>query len=114
MKKTGERRRNILDLLIKSNGPVSTTQLVELYHVSKPIIDEDIRRLRDEGYNIVGISGHNGGYQLMDYKGPAAMVLDENGQKIYMNLYGVATAEQKNLLEYLLRLAEIGKIGETR
>lgn len=47
MKKATKRRRNLLELFIKSNEPISTTHLVELFQVTKPVIDEDIRILKD-------------------------------------------------------------------
>lgn len=110
MKKATERRRNILDLLIKSHEPISTTYLMEVFQVTKPVIDEDIRVLKDVGYNIVGIPGHHGGYQLYDYEGATKMVLDSERAKRFEDICGKLPEEEKHILSYVMHLAELGNI----
>ena len=110
MKKTAERRRGILDLLIKSDRPISTTQLVEIFQVNKSVIDDDIRILKDEGYNIVGTPGHYGGYQLYDYMGASKMVLDAKRAEHFENICEGLPESDRHLLAYVIHLAELGKI----
>ena len=110
MKKATERRRKLLDLLIKSQKPVSTTYLVEVFQVTKPVIDEDIRILKDVGYNIVGIPGHHGGYQLVDYEGAAKMILDSERARRFEEICGKLPEDDKHILSYVMHLAEMGNI----
>lgn len=110
LKKATERRRNILDLLIKSDEPISTTYLVEVFQVTKPVIDEDIRIIKDAGYNIIGIPGHHGGYRLCDYAGPVCMVLDSERAKRFEEICDKLSDEDKRLLTYVMHLAELGNI----
>lgn len=57
MRKATDRRRAILDLLIKSDKPISKTYLIEVFGVTKNVIDNDISAIRDKGYNVVGFPG---------------------------------------------------------
>lgn len=82
----------------------------DLFQVTKPVIDEDIRILKDVGYNIVGIPGHHGGYQLVDYEGAAKMILDSERARRFEEICGKLPEDDKHILSYVMNLAEMGNI----
>lgn len=110
MNRVTERRRHLLELLKKNNRPLSTRYLTQFFGVTKPIIDNDIRCLRYLGYTIVGVPGHDGGYQLYDYKGSSYMVLDSVRAKRFEGICENLSSDDELLLRYIMHLAELQNI----
>lgn len=111
MRKATDRRRAILDLLIKSDKPISKTYLIEVFGVTKNVIDNDISAIRDKGYNVVGFPGHHGGFQLVEHKGSAYAVLGLDKGKRYESICSsLSNEEDRHLLEYVIRIAEMRNI----
>ena len=108
MRKATDRRRAILELLIKSDKPISKTYLVEMHGVTKNVIESDISAIRDMGYNVMGFPGHCGGFQLIDHEGSACKVLGADRGKHYERICAsLESEEDKHLLEYVIRMAEL-------
>lgn len=51
--KVEKRHQELINILRKSDGPVSGSRLSELLNVSRQIIVSDINRLRENGYDII-------------------------------------------------------------
>lgn len=59
---TGEKRRkNIMDILVHAQRPISGTSLADMFEVSRQVIVQDIALLRAENKNIIST---NRGYML--------------------------------------------------
>lgn len=56
--KANERRKNIVNILLSNNTPVSGSTLAQITGVSRQIIVQDIATLKSSGYDI--LSTHNG------------------------------------------------------
>lgn len=71
MNETEKRRKQIIEILNKSDVPISGSVLAEKFDVSRQVIVQDIAILKAENYKIIST---NRGYKLFENKRPSRVL----------------------------------------
>lgn len=102
--------KNVLELLIKADGFVSGEEMSKVLSVSRTAIWKQIKKLKDEGYEIESVN--NKGYRVINY--PDKFVVDElayllENSSLVEEIYVYDTIDSTN--KEAKRMATSGKIN---